>query len=509
MNNITKKQFLSKFGKACFNLALSTSALSATAATQSYYRSRDAQKGNGAYLADLNLSPFFAVNFEKNQLTLNSGLDINQGLSQHKPFHAEKGTAVKELLIIDTDVQNKSVFLAQQRPGVEVIEIKKGGLSKLMEVLASYRNLDAVHLVSHAQPGAIQLGGEVVSAETFQESVAAFTAINQSIKPGGDLLFYGCELAKGKQGEDFVTIIKGNTHVDIAASDDPTGNTNYNGDWDLEIQQGNIDATPVSESIAMTDFTGVLQLFSGPVDIFNSAINSGGSTSSDDATFNLGGSTLVVDGQDTGINLYTPPDYTDSTTGIVYTYEDLTAIDTFPDFDNPMENAVTLSFSGGETFQINGITSTISSYDSTIGDFIPINMVITDELNRQTMVSSPMGTSLSLNLSAFGYVQSLTITEQSGLPFSFSISALNIAVQSTLSSSNFDFNTFNIYPNPATDKVSFTKEVDRAIIYNMSGQQVGSYDNVKDIDMTALQPGLYYIAIEIEGSSITRKLVKK
>jgi len=485
MNNITKKHFLSKFGKTCFNLALSTSALSATAATQSYYRSRDTHKGNGTYLADLNLSPFFAVNFEDNQLALNSGLDSNQGLLQHKSFHTETGIRVKELLIIDADVQNKSVFLAQQRPGVEVVEIKEGGLSRLMEVLGSYHNLDALHLVSHAQPGAIQLGGEVVSAETFQESVAAFTSINQAIKPGGDLLFYGCELAKGKQGEDFVTIIKGNTHVDIAASDDPTGNINYEGDWDLEIQQGNIDATPINESMAMKDFTGVLQ-FSGNFTLNNTNNNTNMGyylDSADDPTFDVGGYTLTFDAATVGA---------EATMFNVYV--------------NYTETAVTLSFDGGTPFDISALEVYKTSYAS--------GLILTNNLGEMVSTGAIADfTGVNIDLSSFSQgITSVTITPDSSIGTDFypDLISINLSVPSaTLSSSNFDFNTFNIYPNPATDKVSFTKEVDRAIIYNMSGQQVGSYDNVKDIDMTALQPGLYYIAIEIEGSSITRKLVKK
>ena len=85
-------------------------------------------------------------------------------------------------------------------------------------------------------------------------------ALNHAVKIGGDLMLYGCDLAQGQDGEDFLEIIKGNSHVDLAASNDVTGNIGFGGDWELEIQKGNIETTPLANSIALNDFTELLQV---------------------------------------------------------------------------------------------------------------------------------------------------------------------------------------------------------------------------------------------------------
>ncbi|RRN77425.1 DUF4347 domain-containing protein, partial [Pseudoxanthomonas sp. SGD-10] len=104
------------------------------------------------------------------------------------------------------------------------------------------------------------LGNTIIDSKTLKNHTAFAQVINQSVKAGGDFLLYGCELGKGETGDQFLEIIKSNTHADVAASNNLTGNTAFNGDWDLEIQKGDIEAQPLANSIAMKDFTEVLQL---------------------------------------------------------------------------------------------------------------------------------------------------------------------------------------------------------------------------------------------------------
>ena len=63
------------------------------------------------------------------------------------------GETVRELVIIDAAVPEKGVFYRQMKPGVEVVELSASddGLVQLKHVLSGYRNLRAVHIVSHAQ----------------------------------------------------------------------------------------------------------------------------------------------------------------------------------------------------------------------------------------------------------------------------------------------------------------------------------------------------------------------
>ncbi|WP_337879466.1 DUF4347 domain-containing protein, partial [Rheinheimera sp.] len=171
-----------------------------------------------------------------------------------------QASSINELVLIDSAVPDKQVFYRALKPGVEIIELKAGqdAASQLSSILKRYQGLSALHIVSHATEGELQLGNSKVNAEQLKQQVEVFAALNGALKEGADLLLYGCDLASGKAGEELLELIQQNTHLDIAASTDLTGNLAQNADWDLEIQQGQIDTQLAFSEKALMDFSGVL-----------------------------------------------------------------------------------------------------------------------------------------------------------------------------------------------------------------------------------------------------------
>ncbi|WP_018415791.1 tandem-95 repeat protein [Teredinibacter turnerae] len=170
------------------------------------------------------------------------------------------GSPVRELVIIDSAVQDKQTLFNGIAPGVAVAEIVPGedGVTQLVEILAKYQHLDAVHLFSHGSSGHLQLAGRQIPATDLRETTELFAALEHAVNAGGDFLLYGCNFAASAEGEDFLELVSNTTGLDTAASADLTGNTANDGDWDLEIARGDITAqTPFSEQ-ALRDFSGVL-----------------------------------------------------------------------------------------------------------------------------------------------------------------------------------------------------------------------------------------------------------
>ncbi|CAK0741659.1 hypothetical protein CCP2SC5_1100001 [Azospirillaceae bacterium] len=58
--------------------------------------------------------------------------------------------------------------------------------------------------------------------------------IGQSLTANGDILIYGCDIARGTTGQRFINSIAALTHKDIMASIDATGETGKGGNWTLE-----------------------------------------------------------------------------------------------------------------------------------------------------------------------------------------------------------------------------------------------------------------------------------
>ena len=121
---------------------------------------------------------------------------------------------------------------------IYLIDTQENGFEKIQDVLSNQTDVDAIHIVGHANVGQVVLGNSVLNAETINSFKSNLESIGESLTKDGDILFYGCNLAKGEQGKLFVQQIGNITQADIAASDDITGE---GGDWDLEKKYGIVE----------------------------------------------------------------------------------------------------------------------------------------------------------------------------------------------------------------------------------------------------------------------------
>ncbi|MEO5328871.1 MAG: DUF4347 domain-containing protein [Magnetococcus sp. THC-1_WYH] len=149
-----------------------------------------------------------------------------------------------EVLFMDASVAGADSLLSDLRDGVEVVLLESGrnGLDQIAEALKGRSGLEAIHIVSHGKPGQVSLGTASLSLASLEANRSSLETIGSALAEGGDLLFYGCDVGKGDAGSLFVGALAGITGANVAASDDPTGSTAMGGDWDLETQNGVIEA---------------------------------------------------------------------------------------------------------------------------------------------------------------------------------------------------------------------------------------------------------------------------
>lgn len=311
---------------------------SASAASAAYYSGRRGAYSSGknkSYLVDSSFGGVSRNLFKQSKVAVNQPkpVEIN-----HADDLAILRSPVKELLVIDHNIKGYQQFSALLKPGVELLEIPQevDGFAFLLNKLSQYQGLQAIHLFSHANAGELLLGNTIVDTETLKSNTEFAKVINQSVKAGGDFLLYGCELGKGEAGDEFLQIIKSSTHADVAASNNLTGNKAFNADWDLEIQKGDIEAKPLANSIAMKDFTEVLQITydfeSGSVSGWWSNI----------VTQSLGGHTLKV--QSAGASM---------SPGSLYNYGNPIGMYSLVSAHNAYANKLAFSIQGTYTFDLN------------------------------------------------------------------------------------------------------------------------------------------------------------
>ncbi len=176
-----------------------------------------------------------------------------------------------EIIFVDSKVQEYEILLeglsfgevstvTSYRSGikVEILETNRDGIEQITEVLADYNNVIGIHILSHGSKGSLRLGSTTLSASNLEIYADQIRSWRFAFTDEADVLIYGCNVAEGDQGLNFVEQLSELTWADIAASNDPTGSIELGGDWDLEVNIGEIEsAVPFSIS-ALANYNNLL-----------------------------------------------------------------------------------------------------------------------------------------------------------------------------------------------------------------------------------------------------------
>lgn len=150
----------------------------------------------------------------------------------------------KELVIISSNLSGKDTIAAQAGPNREVLVLEKGsdGMQQILDYLAnSETRYDAIHFATKGNDGYFTVNDQRIDAESFDANT--WSQIGSHLTDNGDLLFYGCNLAKSEAGQNLLSQIADASGADVAASTDVTG---LDGNWELEYSIGEINADTIS-----------------------------------------------------------------------------------------------------------------------------------------------------------------------------------------------------------------------------------------------------------------------
>ena len=155
-----------------------------------------------------------------------------------------------EVVFIETSVADYQKLADGVRAGVEVdiIDGGQGGLAQMAKWAESHSGYDAIHVLSHSGEATLYLGTDIVTDSSLSDTTVQveLAEIGHALNAGGDLLLYGCDIAKGSDGQAFIHDISTVTGADVAASLDLTGVARVGGNWVLESATGTIETTPLA-----------------------------------------------------------------------------------------------------------------------------------------------------------------------------------------------------------------------------------------------------------------------
>ncbi|HHB77570.1 MAG TPA: DUF4347 domain-containing protein, partial [Desulfobulbus sp.] len=231
----------------------------------------------------------------------------------------------KELVLVNDNVQNYEELVddigrtdsGERSIEVVVLDDKQDGITQVNEILHEHNDLDAVHFITHSSDGFLQLGSTWYTTDSLDKQTDDLSGWSKALDEGGDLLFYGCNLAQGENGKLFVDTLAELTDLDVAASDDMTGSAEHVGDWDLEYTVGTVDATSPFTSVrpenwdhALVTYTVTNTNDSGTGSLRQAINDANNNSGSDTITFN-------IDTSDSGYVFYEDDGTVNSLTGTV------------------------------------------------------------------------------------------------------------------------------------------------------------------------------------------------
>ncbi|MEH2158095.1 DUF4347 domain-containing protein [Nostoc sp.] len=184
------------------------------------------------------------------------------------------------LVFIDTAVEDYQILINGVIPNTEVFVIQptQNGVEQITEILATRadQNLSSIHIVCHGVPGSLQLGNTHLGLDTLeyhsqqlQQWQKIFSTSSKTAKPlvtsatkfVAKLLIYGCNVADGDVGSEFVAKLHQLTGANIAASRQLIGSAALGGNWELEVRTTDMEVSLAFAETTRKAYAGVLATF--------------------------------------------------------------------------------------------------------------------------------------------------------------------------------------------------------------------------------------------------------
>ncbi len=165
-----------------------------------------------------------------------------------------------KLLFIDSKLENYHHLIPQvdSNTKVVILEPDHDGIDQIATHLNEYHQVDIVQIISHGAKGTLYLGNTILNLDNIHLYAESIQQWSKCLSAEAEILIYGCQVASGKEGREFVRQLHQLTGANIAASETLTGNLSKGGNWNLEVIFGQVKSALANTPTAWASYPGVL-----------------------------------------------------------------------------------------------------------------------------------------------------------------------------------------------------------------------------------------------------------
>ncbi|MFM6405747.1 MAG: DUF4347 domain-containing protein, partial [Microcystis sp.] len=139
----------------------------------------------------------------------------------------------QSVVFLDAGITDYQTLQAGVIPEVATVILtpNQDGIEQITAFLQQNPQITTIHLISHGAPGCLYLGNcqlNLTNIYDYRQQLQNWAKINR-------ILLYGCQVAAGDAGEEFIEKLHQLTGATVMASATPTGSSRGGGNWELEV----------------------------------------------------------------------------------------------------------------------------------------------------------------------------------------------------------------------------------------------------------------------------------
>jgi len=182
-------------------------------------------------------------------------------------------SSASRLVVIDAGVENAQQLVSGMAldAAVLLLDAARDGVAQITSALQQQPNVAQLHIVAHGAPGTLYLGNGELSLTNFAAHSPALATWFSN--PEAELLLYGCYVAAGDAGEEFVLKLQAVTGAKVAASSTRIGSRSLGGNWSLDVTTADFSPELAFSAAAQAHYSGVLDWFEAEKLLADATVN--------------------------------------------------------------------------------------------------------------------------------------------------------------------------------------------------------------------------------------------